>query len=81
MTIEETVQNALRGQLSEATRLPAPKLIKIYISGRKRGNFIMFLLLGHGTNGSRIEMQLISQIPEQNPCDTRDHFKQKHDQE
>lgn len=39
VTIEETVRNALRGQLSEQTRLPAPKLIKIYISSRKRGKY------------------------------------------
>lgn len=38
VTIEETVLNALRGQLSEQTRLPAPKVIKIYISSVKKGN-------------------------------------------
>lgn len=47
VTIEETVRNALRGQMSEQTRLPAPKLIKIYIASRRRGNSVLLFLYYH----------------------------------
>lgn len=45
VAIEETVLNALRGKLSEQTRLPAPKIIKIYISSRKKGRKVTSRML------------------------------------
>lgn len=36
--IEENVYNALRGHLSQNTKLPAPLIIKIYVASTKNGN-------------------------------------------
>lgn len=35
--VEEAVLNALRGHLSENTKLPAPLVIKIYVASLKKG--------------------------------------------
>lgn len=41
--VEESVLNALRGHLSENTKLPAPLIIKVYVASLKKGSYIFFL--------------------------------------
>lgn len=41
VSIEENVYNALRGHLSQNTKLPAPLLIKIYVACTKNGESIV----------------------------------------
>lgn len=37
--VEEAVLNALRGHLSENTKLPSPLIIKVYIASLKKGTY------------------------------------------
>lgn len=43
--VEESVLNALRGHLSENTKLPAPLIIKVYVASLKKGSYIYFFIL------------------------------------
>lgn len=38
--VEEGVLNALRGVISETTRLPKPLIIKVYVSSLKDGKYL-----------------------------------------
>lgn len=38
--VEEAVLHALRGHLSENTKLPAPLIIKVYVAALKKGAYI-----------------------------------------
>lgn len=40
--VEEAVLNALRGHLSENTKLPAPLIIKVYVAALKKGAYMIF---------------------------------------
>lgn len=43
--VEEAILNALRGHLSENTKLPAPLIIKVYVSALKKGAYMIFILM------------------------------------
>lgn len=40
--VEEAVLNALRGHLSENTKLPAPLIIKVYVAALKKGAYSIY---------------------------------------
>lgn len=39
--VEEAVLNALRGHQNENIRFPTPRIVKVYISSLKNGNFLL----------------------------------------
>lgn len=41
--VEEAVLNALRGHLSENTKLPSPLIIKVYVASLKKGMYFVFM--------------------------------------
>lgn len=43
VSVEEAVLHALRGHLSENTKLPAPLIIKVYVAALKKGAYIIFI--------------------------------------
>jgi len=48
--VEEAVLNALRGHLSENTKLPAPLIIKVYVAALKKGAYLLNLVFYSNEN-------------------------------
>lgn len=44
-SVEEAVLHALRGHLSENTKLPAPLIIKVYVAALKKGAYCVYHIL------------------------------------